>query len=157
MVLELIFTVGLIFFKGTSFATADIKDGAGRSVGKVEVYSLSSGVLFSVELDGVEDGWHAFHIHEKGVCKPPDFRSAGGHWNPDRKKHGFLTKGGPHKGDLPNFYSKGGEAKFQIYIPWIKPDELIGKAIVIHKGEDDYVSQPSGKAGKRIACGVIRK
>ena len=149
-------SVALVLISITPFAKANLLNPEGKNIGKVIIYKLpSGGTLIDVEVE-VPKGWHAFHIHEKGECKSPDFKSAGGHWNPDKKEHGFFSQKGHHKGDLPNFWSNG-KAKFQIYTPHIRPEELLGKAFVIHQKPDDYKSQPAGKAGKRIACGVVKR
>lgn len=110
-------------------------------------------------------GERAFHIHENSVCELPDFESAGGHFNPYKKKHGFLNKEGPHAGDLPNIVvDKEGncETTFltnRVTLVKDKENSLLrkpGTSIVIHEGPDDYFSDPAGKGGERIACGTIK-
>ena len=106
----------------------------------------------------------AFHIHETGRCDPP-FESAGGHLNPEGKKHGKDNPGGPHAGDLPNLeVPDSGRVKLQLDVKGVSidggPGALLdgdGAALVIHDGADDYKTDPAGNAGKRLACGVIHR
>lgn len=82
-------------------AMAAMRDRDGDSVGQVTLKQTSNGVLLTAELKNLPEGAHAFHVHEVGECVAP-FKSAGGHYNPDDSKHGFLVEGGPHAGDMPN-------------------------------------------------------
>lgn len=99
-------------------------------------------------------GPHGFHIHQNGSCRIGDknnpFQAAGGHWNPSNEPHGN------HAGDLPVLFSNKGFAYMSFFTDKFKVLEVLGKAIIIHQNPDDYQSQPSGNAGKRLACGVIR-
>ncbi len=135
----------------------------GADLGMIEVTSTPLGLLLKANLRGLPDGTHAFHIHEKGVCDG-DFSSAGGHYNPDGKSHGFLAENGPHAGDMTNFVAANGTAEFEEFNAMVTLagakgplNDADGSAIVIHSGADDYLSQPSGAAGDRIACGVVYK
>jgi Cu-Zn family superoxide dismutase len=100
-----------------------------------------------------------------GKCDPPDFKSAGPHFNPDNKKHGSKNPDGPHAGDLPNFdVGPDGTAKVSVVAPNVTlgdgPNSLFhpeGTALVIHEKADDYMTDPAGNAGARIACGVVQK
>ena len=85
-------------------ASAVLKDKDGKEVGKVELTDTPSGVLMRLHLDGVPPGDHAFHVHAVGKCEPPDFKSAGPHFNPDETKHGLMNPEGPHAGDMPNLH-----------------------------------------------------
>src|SRR5688572_12057540 len=85
-------------------ASAVLKDKDGKEVGKVELTDTPSGVLMRLTLDGVPPGDHAFHVHGVGKCEPPDFKSAGPHYNPDETKHGLMNPEGPHSGDMPNLH-----------------------------------------------------
>lgn len=136
-----------------------IKGVDGTDHGTVTLRQTPQGMLLVAALKGVPDGEHSFHVHEKGLCEAK-FESAGGHFNPDGKAHGYMAEGGPHAGDMPNFTATGGTANFQVFNPMIGSgsaalDDADGSSLVIHSGADDYVSQPAGKAGDRIACGVI--
>ncbi len=99
-------------------------------------------------------GPHGFHIHEYGNCEVGNpenpFLKAGGHWNPYNQPHGN------HAGDFPVLFSNNGRARMTFFSNKFKPEDVIGKSIIIHKNPDDYRSQPAGNAGKRLACGLIK-
>lgn len=143
-------------------AQAILHDRSGKQVGAVTLQDTPNGVLVRASLEGLPPGVHAFHIHEKGVCQPP-FTSAGGHFNPTGKEHGFLNPRGPHAGDLPNIVvPASGQLKLEVLDPWVHVGhgeanllDADGSSLVIHQGPDDYRTQPAGDAGERIACGVI--
>lgn len=143
-------------------ATAVLKDAKGNEVGKAELTATPSGVLISLNMSAVPAGEHAFHIHAVGKCEPPDFKSAGPHFNPDEKKHGLMNAEGPHAGDMPNLHVPGdGKIQVEVLEPMVTLNKMAplldqdGSALVIHAGVDDYVSDPAGNAGDRIACGVV--
>ncbi|MFP4017183.1 MAG: superoxide dismutase family protein [Halanaerobiales bacterium] len=105
--------------------------------------------------DGEPIGPHGFHIHQNGSCEVGDpdnpFMAAGGHWAPDNQPHGN------HAGDFPVLFSNKGRAIMCFFTNRFKPRDVIGRSIIIHQNPDDYRSQPAGNAGKRLACGVIKK
>lgn len=141
-------------------AAAVIRDPDGNEHGSVTVSDTPSGALHVIlHLSGIPDGPHAIHIHETGKCDPPDFASAGGHLT-GGKEHGALHAGGMHSGDLPNIDSAdGGAVNQEFFLPGVTMAEVMdddGAAFVMHAGVDDYVSQPAGNAGNRIACGVFQ-
>ncbi len=144
-------------------ASAVLKDKDGKEVGTVALTQTPSGVLMRLNLTAVPPGDHAFHIHAIGKCEPPDFTSAGGHYNPDQTKHGLMSPEGPHAGDMPNLHvPEGGTLTVEILNPMVSlsgdPAPLLdedGSALVIHAGADDYQTDPAGNAGARIACGVV--
>jgi superoxide dismutase, Cu-Zn family len=147
-------------------ARAQLIDREGNRTGDVRLTQTpGQGVLLQIEAWGLEPGVAAIHIHETGRCEPPDFESAGGHFNPHERAHGILHREGMHAGDLLNLQvTEGGRVVTERVAPRVtlregKPGSLLGgdgTAIVIHVGADDYVSQPTGDAGGRAACGVIR-
>jgi Cu-Zn family superoxide dismutase len=140
-------------------------DTTGEEIGTATLMQTSHGVLVQADLSMLPPGEHAFHFHEAGACEWPSFESAGGHFSGRRSVHGFLTRQGPHAGDMPNVYVPGnGVLKVEEFNPnvslWTGPSPLLdrdGAALVIHAQPDDYHSQPSGDAGNRIACAVISK
>jgi len=143
-------------------ASAVLKDASGKEVGAATFTVTPSGVLISLDLTAVPPGEHGFHVHTTGKCQPPDFKSAGPHFNPDQTKHGFMTPEGPHAGDLPNLHVPA-DGKLQVEV--LEPNVTLsgeaplldadGSALVIHAGADDYKTDPAGNSGDRIACGVI--
>ncbi|WJY28368.1 MULTISPECIES: superoxide dismutase family protein [Sporosarcina] len=142
----------------------DLKDTDGKTTGTAELSETKEGVKVHVEAEGLSPGKHGIHFHETGVCEAPDFKSAGGHFNPADKEHGLDTEGGPHAGDLPNLeVGDDGTVDDEFTTKLVtlqdgKKDSLLkdgGTALVIHAGEDDGESQPSGDSGDRVACGVI--
>jgi superoxide dismutase, Cu-Zn family len=145
-------------------ATADIKDASGKLLGEAVLVQRDGAVEIDMTLTGLPRGTHAFHIHETGRCDPP-FESAGGHFNPEGKKHGKDNPAGPHAGDLPNIdVPDSGRVKLQVEVKGVSidggPGALLdgdGAALVVHEGVDDYKTDPAGNAGKRIACGVIHR
>ncbi len=142
-------------------AHATLHDRSGAVVGEVDFTETPTGLLVAAHLVGLPAGTHAFHLHAKGRCEG-DFKSAGGHFNPDGAQHGFLSAEGPHAGDMPNIHvPAGGSLTVEVFLPerlLVGQGGLLdddGAALVIHEGADDYRSQPAGAAGQRIACGAI--
>jgi len=137
----------------------------GTKMGLATLKQAANGVNVMIDVTGLAKGTHGFHIHETGMCEPPDFESAGDHFNPTDMKHGFDHPDGPHAGDLPNL-EVGEDGKVQesfvnemVTLKKGEPNSLLregGTALVIHADPDDQVSQPSGHSGARIACGVIK-
>ncbi len=122
-------------------------------------------VTLEATINGLSEGEHAIHIHEKGECNSDDGTSAGGHWNPTNQPHGkWGDSKGYHKGDIGNFKvdDKGvGRVDFSTdewCIGCNDPQkDIMGKALIIHDGVDDFTSQPAGAAGIRVGCGVIKR
>ena len=121
-------------------------------------------VTFTAKLAGLKPGVHAIHIHEKSDCTAADGSSAGGHWNPTFKKHGKWGIGEYHKGDIGNFIAdeKGSGTITLTTDEWCiscgdATKDILGKGLIVHQGADDFVSQPAGNAGARVACSAIIK
>jgi superoxide dismutase, Cu-Zn family len=157
------FAVAVATPASAEMAIAALKDKSGKAVGDVDLQQTLGGVLLKLSVKGLTPGEHAFHIHAVGKCEAP-FDSAGGHFNPGGHKHGMMS-GHAHAGDMPNLHVlQSGELTVEILNSAItlekgKPNSVFdadGSSIVIHAGPDDYKSDPDGKAGERIACGVIQ-
>ncbi len=141
-------------------AVAVVHPTEGDSVnGTVTFEKTSEGVHVQAQLSGLAKGRHGFHIHQYGDCSASDGTSAGGHYNPAGNDHAGPTQDNRHVGDMGNIVAGGdGNANIDYTDPVIKlngPNSVIGRAVVVHQGEDDLESQPSGAAGPRIGCGVI--
>lgn len=135
---------------------------------------LSGNVVFTEEngevtmvavIDGLSEGMHAIHLHESADCSAKDGSSAGGHWNPTFEKHGkWGDPEGYHKGDIGNFKvdANGNGTITMTTNEWCigcddQNKNIVGKAVVIHDGVDDFTSQPAGDAGTRVGCGSIKE
>ncbi|WP_186388190.1 superoxide dismutase family protein [Stappia sp. TSB10P1A] len=142
-------------------ASATFVNQAGEENGKATLTQTPGGVLIELEVTGLPaEQWVAFHVHETGTCDAQTgHESAGGHFNPTDASHGYLAEGGPHAGDMPNqWVDAGGTLRAQVFNAMVSLDgdnAIRGRALMIHGGEDDYISQPTGDAGDRQACAVI--
>jgi len=145
-------------------ATAQLEGASGsKATGELNFAAGEGGVSVTGHVAGLTPATiHGFHVHETGDCSAPDAKSAGDHFNPEQGQHGGPTSDNRHLGDLPNIESDGtGNATVSATISDATlrdggPHDLVGKAVIVHAKRDDYVSQPSGDSGERIACGVIR-
>ncbi len=133
---------------------------SGQSIGTVRAWQTAGGVTFRINARGLSHGVHGVHVHAVGKCDPPDFASAGPHWNPTGKKHGMNNPAGPHSGDLPNVVvAANGVLGATLVLSAANMSSLIdadGAALVIHAAADDNVTDPSGNSGARIACAVLQ-
>ena len=127
--------------------------------GVITFTPTDGGIKIVADVEGLSEGKHGFHIHEYGDCSNPDGTSAGGHFNPENKKHGAPTDAERHVGDLGNLDAgPDGRAHYERVdnvISFSGKHSIIGRGIIVHAGEDDLTSQPTGAAGARVACGVI--
>lgn len=143
---------------GDPAAIAHISAGQDSSIsGMVSFFPHNSGVLVTAQIHGLpyekepcSSRVFGFHIHDGATCTAPDFQDAGGHFNPEDCPHPH------HAGDLPPLFGCKGEAYLSILTDRFSIPDVIGHTVVIHDAPDDFETQPSGNAGARIACGVIR-
>ena len=135
-----------------------------RATGEGTFTEKDGKVTFSATFSKLEPGVHAIHIHEKADCSAADGSSAGGHWNPTFKKHGKWGEGEYHKGDIGNFTTDefgNGTITFSTD-EWCigcgdQTRDILNKSVIVHVNPDDFVTQPTGNAGGRIACAAIIK
>lgn len=142
-------------------AVASLTPTQGNSVrGLVMFHEKDGHVMVHAKLSGLKpNAEHGFHLHEKGDCASPDGASAGGHFNPDGKPHGPQTAA-HHAGDMPALKADANgvvDQKFMLHGPTVAagPASINGRSVIVHIAPDDYVTQPTGNSGARIACGVI--
>jgi Cu-Zn family superoxide dismutase len=141
-----------------------IKTSKGEDAGTASFKEAKNGkeLAVTVKLKNIPFGEHAVHIHQNATCDAPDFKGAGGHFNPDTKQHGMDNPMGHHAGDMPKNVSIGenhlGEITFKVdYLTLAAgaPNSVLGHSIMVHEKADDMKTDPTGNAGNRIACGVI--
>ena len=145
-------------------AVANLEPTKGSATrGTVTFTQLGERVRVTADISGLKpNAEHGFHVHEKGDCGSGDGMSAGGHFNPAGKPHGYHMATERHAGDMPNLKADaGGNAKatFETTIITIGggATDIVGKGLIVHRDKDDYNSQPAGNAGPRIACAVIAR
>jgi Cu-Zn family superoxide dismutase len=148
----------------TGALVVPIKTSTGEDAGTATFKEAKNGkqLDISLKLKDLPFGEHAVHIHQNPVCDTPDFKGAGGHFNPDMKQHGTLNPMGHHNGDLPQNISIGenhmGNISFKVDYLTLAPGDpksILGHSIMVHEKADDMKTDPTGNAGNRIACGVI--
>jgi superoxide dismutase, Cu-Zn family len=143
----------------------DFKTSDGQDAGTALLTAAGSGVKVKLDLKNLPEGDHAIHVHASAKCDGPDFKTAGGHFNPDSKEHGTKNPKGPHAGDMPmnlQVMADGTDhVSFVTQSISLKKDAKNsvfangGTAFIIHEKADDMMTDPTGNAGGRIACGVI--
>ena len=153
--------------QGPKEVKAKILNSTGQDAGSATFKTVKKGVKVTIQLKNLPFGPHGVHIHQNAVCEAPDFKTAGPHFNPDGKQHGYMNDMGHHNGDLPDSVNVGedhtGHAIFVITSVSLDPaaaNSLFlngGTSIVVHEKADDEKTDPSGASGNRIACGVIKQ
>ena len=157
-----------VFASAEDIGTA-LKAPDGSLVGTVKITDAPTGVIVDVDITKLKPGWHAMHFHDMGDCSDPMFAKAGAHMNhvePGKKAHGFMTPAGGDFGDLPNIYvATDGTGKAEVFTNRVSVKgeggrpallDADGSALVIHENPDDFITQPIGNAGARVACAAIR-
>lgn len=127
--------------------------------GTIRFFEKGNGTIIRLELNGLpninKNNFFGLHIHEFGICgganEEESFLEAGSHFDLEENKHPN------HTGDLPSIYSNNGYSYMEFFTNRFCVSDVIGKSVIIHKMHDDFVSEPSGNSGSRIACGVIEK
>lgn len=134
-----------------------------QSQGKVAFIEQNGTVTMEAVIIGLEPGTHAIHLHEKADCSAEDGTSSGGHWNPTFEPHGaWGAEEGYHKGDIGNFeVDETGTGNINFSTDqWCigcgdEKKDILGKAVIVHQGSDDFTTQPTGNAGARVSCGGV--
>lgn len=165
LVLSLLVPTLALGHRSDTSAHADLINAQGQKIGMAVLTQTADGVKIEVHVRQLAPGTHAFHIHAVGKCEVPDFKSAGGHFNPAGKQHGKDNPNGAHAGDMLNFEAAAdGTAKISTVNASVTLEQGSnslfhdgGTSLVIHEKADDYKTDPTGNAGNRIACGLIQK
>jgi len=166
-----IIAAGLVIIGCKSSVTTDnsktlnlnFESKSGSNVTGTAVFTEKNGeVTFTAKLTGLKPGVHAIHIHEKSDCSAADATSTGGHWNPTFKKHGKWGDAEYHKGDIGNFTAdaQGNGTITMTTNEWCigcgdANKDILGKGLIVHDKPDDFVTQPTGNAGARVACTAL--
>lgn len=148
----------------TAIATMEAASGS-QVAGEANFTEEANGVVrFELTVENLSAGEHAVHLHEKGDCSAEDASSAGGHWNPTMKPHGKRGDGSSyHKGDVGNMtVGNDGKGTLSLTIEgWsiggADSTNIVGKSVIVHEKADDFTTQPTGNAGGRLSCGVIKE
>ena len=147
-----------------SRATVVLAPASGSLVsGTLTLMPMDDGVHMTGEVGGLKPGdTRGFHIHEKGDCSAADASTAGGHFNPAAQAHGRSGQGAHHAGDTDNIVANAkGVARIDAHVTGVTlgggaANDIAGRAVIVHASADDYTTQPTGNAGARVACGVIK-
>ena len=150
---------------GDNTAVAELKNTSGQSVGTARFTQAGNVVRILLEARGLPPGPHGVHIHAVGKCDPPDFNSAGPHFNPTNRQHGALNPQGSHSGDLPNLtVAPDGNGRMETTTEQLSLEsgptavwDADGSALIVHANGDDFRTDPTGNSGARIACGLLVK
>lgn len=150
--------------KSDPIAVGQLQMADGTTAGTAIINSDGDTASLTVTAQNIAPGPHGFHLHQVGSCAAPDFKSAGGHLNPLGKAHGSMADGGSHVGDLPNLEIAADgtgtlttpiQGDIEQVADWIHDED--GTAVMIHVDADDYITDPTGNAGGRLACGILTK
>ena len=147
-----------------SRATVNLAPASGSLVsGTLTLTPMGDGVHITGEVGGLKPGdTRGFHIHEKGDCSAADASTAGGHFNPGAQAHGRSGHGAHHAGDTDNIVADAtGVARIDAHVTGVTlgggaANDIAGRAVIVHAAADDYTTQPTGNAGARVACGIIK-
>src|SRR5215471_8845405 len=145
--------------------TVQLKTAQGQDAGTAIIKSASHGVVVQLKAKNLPPGEHGIHFHQSAKCDPPDFKTAGPHFNPEGKKHGLNNPEGHHAGDMKNLtVAANGTARTSVVNKDVDMGDDShsifsngGTSLVIHAKPDDMKTDPTGNSGERIACGVITK
>lgn len=153
-------STGIVLAGGPGKAMAVLAPTKDSTVsGRVTFTRAESGVRVSVRVTGLASGKHGFHIHEFGDCSSPDGSAAGGHFNPTGSPHAAPTDAHRHTGDLGNVEANAdGIAELEFVdtkAAFEGEGSILGRGVIVHAGQDDLKTQPTGAAGGRLACGVV--
>ena len=155
---------GVIGNEGEALAVATIEPKNDSGVtGTASFTVVGDQVVLTLSIENATPGEHAFHLHEIGDCSSSDGKSAGGHWNPTEQDHGQWGGEAFHLGDVANLdVGEDGTATLTVATNlWSlgtgDDNDVVGRAVIVHAGVDDFTTQPTGAAGGRIACGVIQQ
>jgi len=157
--------LGLPAIAHAQSARVQLKDAQANVVGTAMLSEVPGGVRVTLRVNGLKPGEHGFHIHAVGKCEPPDFMSAGPHFNPYGKHHGLDNPAGPHAGDFPNLKVGAdgtGSVDTTDSLVTLKegPNSVFrsgGTSLIVHADPDDEKTDPAGNSGARVACGVIER
>ncbi len=131
--------------------------------GRAVFRSENGAVTMRIDASGLTPGEHAIHLHEIGDCSAPDAMSAGPHWNPTGHDHGQWGREPFHLGDIGNLVvGKDGKGSLTFSTDrWTiggpAETDIVGRSLIVHAAADDFKTQPTGNAGGRVACGVVRE
>jgi Cu-Zn family superoxide dismutase len=161
-ILSLCLLAAPAFAKAKDAVVVPLKTSSGQDAGTATFKPTKKGISIQLDLKNLPIGDHAVHIHQNPACDAPDFKTAGGHFNPDSKQHGTMNPMGHHAGDLPQNVSFGEQhtAQISMKVNYLSldpasPNSIFGHSIMVHEKADDMKTDPTGNAGNRIACGVI--
>jgi len=149
--------LGLPAIAHAQSARVQLKDAQAKVVGTATLSEVAGGVRVTLRVNGLKPGEHGFHIHAVGKCEPPDFMSAGAHFNPYGKHHGLANPEGPHAGDFPNLeVGADGTGSLDAIDSLVTLKEG-GTSLIVHADPDDEKTDPAGNSGARVACSVIER